>query len=479
MTVLIKEVDVENGPFQRPLTIAYNSNGNPNWITVLIGENGSRKSYLLRLIHANARGASSFRTKDGDSVKIDIPGATGNPASVVAISGRATDRFSHLVQADESYTYLGLRSTNGASGYHQSEHCLVSTLLKNRKGLFRRRGAFKKVFAHLGLQAKVDVFFRIGRRMTSFRMLLAKGELTLASVNAKLREVAGRAVRSNKAAGQEIIAFIESSQAAGNLFSALTEISRASSYSVSRISAETPPVRLIGGRLVAAKSALPVSIWASLLALGIVDVDGTRFHASKENYGSLRKELRITGNDLSSGQWSWLNGFGGLCACLEDDTLILIDEPENSLHPSWQLEYVPSILSILEEFTGCHVIIATHSPLIQSGLPPDKGNVRTLTRGENSSWSGSPVQSIETVSTFGWSASDVYEEAFNLDSTRAPLFTEVADEALSLIADGRKISRKESNRLIESLEKTSKALQPLDPMRDVVDSVISELNQKK
>ena len=44
-------------------------------------------------------------------------------------------------------------------------------------------------------------------------------------------------------------------------------------------------------------------------------------------------------------------------------TLILIDEPELSLHIKWQLSYVDELLSIIKA-TGFSAVLATHSPQI-------------------------------------------------------------------------------------------------------------------
>lgn len=477
MNVLIREIDVHDGPFERPLTIAPSSSGNSNWVTVLVGENGSRKSYLLRLIHASSRGAPYFKTRNGERLRLEISQSTDELVPVIAISGTSVDRFTHSALPKESYTYLGLRSTTGASGYHQSQHCFVSAILKNRRELQKRRTPLARVFEHLGLLPKMDVFFRLSsRRSASLRLSLRqKSE----SAVEKWQDVLARATRTtlNHIAGEELTAFTKSSENLTLLLGVLESLDNAL-YLHTEAPAATPSICFSGGKVTPAPGTLPISVWASLLALGIVEVSGTGFYPSTKQ-GRSSKEAPITGNDLSSGQWSWLNGLGGLCASLENGTLVLVDEPENSLHPTWQLEYVPTILSILDGFAGCHVIIATHSPLIQSGLPPDKGNVRTLKRDDSSPWSTGLVRSIETVSTFGWTASDVYEEAFELKSTRAPLFTEVADKALGTIGEGRRISKKESNELVASLKKTSGSLQALDPMRDVIDSVISELSTVK
>jgi ABC-type cobalamin/Fe3+-siderophores transport system ATPase subunit len=71
--------------------------------------------------------------------------------------------------------------------------------------------------------------------------------------------------------------------------------------------------------------------------------------------------------ELSSGELSIISGLLGLAAHLSDDALVLIDEPENSLHPAWQLKYVEMLDAIMHHYAGAHYVIATHSPLIVSG----------------------------------------------------------------------------------------------------------------
>ena len=46
-----------------------------------------------------------------------------------------------------------------------------------------------------------------------------------------------------------------------------------------------------------------------------------------------------------------------------ENTLILIDEPELSLHIKWQLSYVDELIEIIK-VTGFSAVLATHSPQI-------------------------------------------------------------------------------------------------------------------
>lgn len=95
----------------------------------------------------------------------------------------------------------------------------------------------------------------------------------------------------------------------------------------------------------------------SLLArLDLIEVDGCEL-------------TPIAGRPLdlsrtSSGQQQMLCSNFGLAAALDDDSVVLIDEPELSLHPLWQMNFFKHLETALEEVTHCHVILATHSPLI-------------------------------------------------------------------------------------------------------------------
>eukprot|EP00487_Bulimina_marginata_P004454 TRINITY_DN20804_c0_g1_i1.p1 TRINITY_DN20804_c0_g1~~TRINITY_DN20804_c0_g1_i1.p1 ORF type:complete len:134 (+),score=10.98 TRINITY_DN20804_c0_g1_i1:31-402(+) len=71
-------------------------------------------------------------------------------------------------------------------------------------------------------------------------------------------------------------------------------------------------------------------------------------------------------NDASSGEASILSTLIALIPELEDNSLVVIDEPEISLHPSWQYRYVNLLDRIIARKSGCHIFIATHSHFIIS-----------------------------------------------------------------------------------------------------------------
>jgi predicted ATPase len=80
----------------------------------------------------------------------------------------------------------------------------------------------------------------------------------------------------------------------------------------------------------------------------------------------------------SSGELGIVTGFLGLASVIEDGSLIFVDEPEISLHPEWQVRYIDLLLKTFGHFSGCHFVLATHSPLILSDITPENSNVVSL-----------------------------------------------------------------------------------------------------
>lgn len=78
-----------------------------------------------------------------------------------------------------------------------------------------------------------------------------------------------------------------------------------------------------------------------------------------------KKEHKIPLLSASSGELSLISSIIYLSTTIEEGAVVLIDEPENSLHPSWQKNYVKNLMDIFFYYQP-KIIIATHSPLIIS-----------------------------------------------------------------------------------------------------------------
>ncbi|MGS4887052.1 AAA family ATPase [Roseibium sp. MB-4] len=78
------------------------------------------------------------------------------------------------------------------------------------------------------------------------------------------------------------------------------------------------------------------------------------------------REEEIEMELASSGQLFLISSLLYLITNTGDDPIIIIDEPENSLHPSWQREYIEKILAAMS-FRNASIFVATHAPLVVTG----------------------------------------------------------------------------------------------------------------
>ncbi|WP_183085055.1 AAA family ATPase [Trinickia fusca] len=69
---------------------------------------------------------------------------------------------------------------------------------------------------------------------------------------------------------------------------------------------------------------------------------------------------------LSTGEQNRALTFAKVLSVAEEGALILIDEPEISLHLHWQMDFHRSLKGLLEGLKRIHVVVATHSPVIIS-----------------------------------------------------------------------------------------------------------------
>jgi hypothetical protein len=428
------------------------------WVTVLVGENGTKKSLLLRLIASEAAYGMGARKKAFFTSKI---------SKLIALSGTPHDRFPRSQrQTLCKYAYFGLKAANNVVGVGNSEKSLIQALIANRNKIKKRKSEFELIFGQLGLEPSIKAEFRMSRIFDlEFRRL---------PNNYKIEEIKSRIERhiskvndtqwseqQDKRDIDATLKFLSDTDNHIHLLSTLDSLGK-----------KPRTVTISPAQNYVSANTFPVAVWRLLLEAGVTDFKKAWFTPKKESQAQWELEL-VPGDYLSSGQWSWLCTLGGLAAEVDDDCTILIDEPENSLHPAWQRDYVPTLINILDRFKNCHAILATHAPLIASGLPPNSGNVRRLKRETNED-GGHVITSFEAPNTFGWSASDAYETLFQLETTRAKIFNIDASKALEIIRTKTGTSE-ECTRLIEAMNEYCESLPSLDPMRRVMENIAISL----
>ncbi|MFQ2156195.1 AAA family ATPase [Aeromonas hydrophila] len=98
----------------------------------------------------------------------------------------------------------------------------------------------------------------------------------------------------------------------------------------------------------------------------------TLSHGTKIEYTLPDEEIVFYKEDqpfeLSSGQLAFLTSMFSLISIIETNSLILIEEPENYLHPSLLTNFISSLTSILRD-TNSVAIATTHSALVLREVP--------------------------------------------------------------------------------------------------------------
>lgn len=76
----------------------------------------------------------------------------------------------------------------------------------------------------------------------------------------------------------------------------------------------------------------------------------------------------------SSGQLALISSLLFVIANTREDPIVIIDEPENSLHPKWQREYIEKVMTALS-YRNATIIVATHAPLVVTGALADSPQI--------------------------------------------------------------------------------------------------------
>jgi predicted ATPase len=132
----------------------------------------------------------------------------------------------------------------------------------------------------------------------------------------------------------------------------------------------------------------------------------------------LKREGGYSLQESSSGEYHFFSSIVGLMATVKPtNSLVIIDEPEISLHPNWQMKYLTFLRELFShsEYATCHILVATHSHFLISDLKGDSSKIIGLKR------AGREIEIIELpkgIDTFGWSAEEVLYSIFNVRSTR-------------------------------------------------------------
>lgn len=425
-----------------------------NHITVLIGENGTRKSYLLRNLLDSALSTSPQNEEDFIEFEKNF---SFRPSKIITISALSNDRFpSKSIYSDpfknqkydvDEYTYIGPRTSRNIISRNQSIRELINSILNNPEKLITKQSYLSNISSLINITGK----FKFGLNP-------APGHNTdLEGYFSAIRKKNHRPINDENFAKD--IASIINNPFSQELRAVLSEL-RFSKYWNKRTtedSAFSVHIDFSNGTI----ETNGISPQALALGFKYGYLRSTSLIFLKSDHSSIDQE------SLSSGEWGIFSTLSSLALSVEDRTLILIDEPENGLHPAWQRNYLKFIQEAVENTKLCHTVVATHSPLILSSLPIKNSDCIELKK------LGHKISASRLESPSGWDSSSILENIFILESARGPDITNLVNSALKLIATGSLKNKEKLLKIGAKLKEYQRSLPADDILIDIIDSINS------
>ncbi len=135
-------------------------------------------------------------------------------------------------------------------------------------------------------------------------------------------------------------------------------------------------------------------------------------------------------NELSSGEKQLFLRTLSIKMLEPEDSIILIDEPELSLHPKWQQQIIKVYQSIGK---NNQIIVATHSPHLLGSVRSE--NIIILSKNEENKII--PITGEELYSSYGQTSDRILEDIMGMKSARNIEVQNLLDDVRNLVSENR------------------------------------------
>lgn len=419
--------------------------------TVITGQNGSNKSTLLKeLVGALALDGNSHR-------RITLMGNTRGPTHVICCSGAVADRFPDKERGGRptefdlpNYAYLGQRvGKNLLSKKRPLETMLASALAPS---VIDRFGwsFFSNAHRLAGISTTTSYEFQAPRQRYDLGQL-HDDVRRLASLSPEDVHSLGRLTPSAPRESSKRLLLSPATakwlleQFHDDTFVELRNgLVRNRKFDMS-MDANGPRCEYFSNE------AVRLGLLTDVLSLTRADVQSERSDASFSAY------------ELSSGEYHMLTSILSLGFGIQSSSVVLIDEPETSLHPQWQKDFMDSLSEICgSALQDGHLIVSTHSPLIVAAAPVGSSIL-------DLSFDEPQVTSVP----FGASSDELLLAQFGMGSSRNRLVVDAMQRAVSLVERGG-FDTEEFIAMLPELRSIRKALRDNDPLSDVIDALVGD-----
>lgn len=450
----------------------FNSKNLP--ISVIIGANGTGKSYILRSIidifrqletHMSSDKTKKKKKSDFDyfeiafinngenneiSYKDNIYNGANNlnclPARFLASSLMINDKFPYQDNSkvkDSKYRYLGIRSSSNQAGTHTFLKKTVENIVNSASKNNTKDMKIKEIFNFLGFDTNIEIKFKARKIKTFFENDIDNIFLEDYFLNWDKRNNNRKTVpfsykqylslkKEDKIDGLDT--FIHRVRAKKNKAHEISYTLDLSNIEKNDLTQDFENLQ-------------------KLMSLDIISSPSLIVKKDSNNLYNVE--------EISSGEYNFIFTMMNLMSYIEENSLILIDEPEISFHPNWQLEYLENLQIIFEKFHSCNVVIATHSHYLISDIKPELSSIIRIT--------SDSIQNVNE-STYGWSAEDILYNIFNVSTTRNKVIYSKFEEVIKEIQQNKERNKDLTPYFIE-LNNIAKNLKTSDPLKKVINHI--------
>lgn len=272
------------------------------------------------------------------------------PKNIIAYTSSIHDKFplprnsrsfNFESKTSDFYQYLGHRERSGRSSSTASIYKVIDRLISAEEFSQKRLSALNRVFRFLKYHPILHIEYQARQDMRRVQKTLndSPSDLNIGDYPSSTFRNLQAIIYEKNIDQKRVLRAIENfnqTQKSGSSRSIATELDLNSGF----------------------KSHLDYDDISLLIKCRLLSIRSVKCETMQGNYVDIRES--------SSGEIALFSAILGIGSVLENSSLVLLDEPEISLHPDWQKKYLTLLQICLREFEGQHIVVATHSPLIVS-----------------------------------------------------------------------------------------------------------------
>jgi predicted ATPase len=372
----------------------------------------------LQIFLLKDRGLEKVKEIDNDGCYL--------PEMIVSNSFLVNDKFRFVRRSDEPlyYNYLGVRDSAGTARTRSYVRTIINMLFKDISD-HKNLAGIKKILGYIGYDPTyLGISYKIRYTGSFFAGDLSEKSFVELFDNPKsfsVREKAFFALSFFKTIREDSFR-IKRIVSAINVIAAELKIKQRYRSQIA--------INLLDERF----GLETLSWFDDLLKLDLIESPSISF--KKMTGQATASEIGV--DKFSSGEFNLFASLIGLRSLVKTNSLVLIDEPEISLHPNWQMKYIHFLKEIFSDLPSVHFVVATHSHFLVSDLKNESSEIIKLGR------SGEKLKYYSIKGdTYGQSAENILYNIFGLRSSRNYYFEVEIRELLTLISNHNAVANED------------------------------------